>query len=92
MEIAYTNHEHYHAHIVFNNTNYSGDMDFQRTKIFVEIEVKTGIDEIIKVSEIFEDFLKKCADFGVLVEYNPDHKIDLKSCSMNKNRITLVQK
>ncbi len=32
----------------------------------------------IKVSEDFEDFLQKCADFGILVDYNPDHKIDLK--------------
>ena len=32
----------------------------------------------IKVSEDFEDFLAKCADFGILVDYNPDHKIDLK--------------
>lgn len=31
------------------------------------------------MSRIFHvDFLAKCADYGVLVEYNPDHKIDLK--------------
>lgn len=40
--------------------------------------LKETIDEVIKVSEDFEDFLAKCADFGVLVEYNSDHKIDLK--------------
>ena len=33
---------------------------------------------MVNVSDSFEDFLKKCADFGVLVEYNPSHKIDLK--------------
>ena len=33
---------------------------------------------MIKESEDFDDFLRKCADFGVLVEYDPDHKIDLK--------------
>lgn len=41
-------------------------------------ELKRAIDEVIKVSEDFEDFLAKCADFGILVDYNPDHKIDLK--------------
>ena len=30
------------------------------------------------MSENFEDFLQKCADYGILVDYNPDHKIDLK--------------
>ena len=41
-------------------------------------QLKRAIDEVIKVSEDFEDFLQKCADFGILVDYNPDHKIDLK--------------
>ena len=41
-------------------------------------QLKRTIDEVIKASEDFEDFLAKCADFGILVDYNPDHKIDLK--------------
>ena len=41
-------------------------------------QLKRTIDEVIKVSEDFEDFLAKCADFGILVDYNPEHKIDLK--------------
>ncbi len=41
-------------------------------------QLKRAIDEVIKVSEDFEDFLAKCADFGILVDYNPDHKINLK--------------
>ena len=41
-------------------------------------KLKYAIDQVIKVSDDFEDFLNKCADFGVLVEYNPNHKIDLK--------------
>ncbi|MGB4092253.1 MAG: relaxase/mobilization nuclease domain-containing protein, partial [Ruminococcus flavefaciens] len=41
-------------------------------------QLKRAIDEVIKVSEDFEDFLAKCADFGILADYNPDHKIDLK--------------
>ena len=41
-------------------------------------QLKRAIDEVIKVSEDFNDFLAKCAEFGILVDYNPDHKIDLK--------------
>ena len=41
-------------------------------------KLKRAIDEVVKHSEDFEDFLSKCADYGVLVEYNPYHKIDLK--------------
>ena len=33
---------------------------------------------VVRDSEDFEDFLSKCAAHGILVEYNPDHKIDLK--------------
>lgn len=40
--------------------------------------LKYAIDQVIKASDDFEDFLRKCADFGVLVDYNPYHKIDLK--------------
>ncbi|SDA33072.1 hypothetical protein SAMN02910447_03558 [Ruminococcus sp. YE71] len=36
-------------------------------------QLKRAIDEDIKVSEDFEDFLAKSADFGILVDYNPDH-------------------
>jgi hypothetical protein len=41
-------------------------------------KLKKAIDQVVMNSEDFEDFLAKCADYGVLVEYNPDHKIDLK--------------
>ena len=41
-------------------------------------KLKKAIDQVVMNSEDFEDFLSKCADYGVLVEYNPDHKIDLK--------------
>lgn len=41
-------------------------------------KLKKAIDQVVMNSENFEDFLAKCADYGVLVEYNPDHKIDLK--------------
>lgn len=41
-------------------------------------KLKKAIDQVVMNSENFEDFLSKCADYGVLVEYNPEHKIDLK--------------
>ena len=41
-------------------------------------KLKYAIDQVIKSSDDFDDFLKKCADFGVLADYNPNHKIDLK--------------
>lgn len=41
-------------------------------------KLKRAIDEVVKHSVDFEDFLAKCADYGVIVDYNPDHKIDLK--------------
>lgn len=41
-------------------------------------KLKYAIDQVVKASDDFEDFLKKCADFGVLVEYNPERTIDLK--------------
>ena len=41
-------------------------------------KLKYTIDQVVKASEDFDDFLRKCAEYGVLVEYDPDHKIDLK--------------
>ena len=41
-------------------------------------KLKKAIDQVVMNSVDFEDFLAKCADYGVLVEYNPEHKIDLK--------------
>ena len=41
-------------------------------------KLKYAIDQVAKQSDDFDDFLKKCRENGILVEYNPDHKIDLK--------------
>lgn len=41
-------------------------------------KLKKAINQVVMNSEDFEDFLTKCADYGVIVDYNPDHKIDLK--------------
>ena len=54
------------------------EWDMSRLGLSWKAKLKFTIDQVIKVSENFEDFLAKCADFGVLVEYNPEHKIDLK--------------
>lgn len=54
------------------------EWDMSRQRLSWKAKLKFTIDQVIKESENFEDFLRKCADFGVLVEYNPDHKIDLK--------------
>ena len=54
------------------------EWDMNRQGLSWKAKLKFTIDQVIKESENFDDFLKKCADFGVLVEYDPDHKIDLK--------------
>ena len=41
-------------------------------------KLKYAIDQAIAAGRPDAQDLAKCADFGVLVEYNPDHKIDLK--------------
>lgn len=41
-------------------------------------KLKYAIDQVVKDSDNFEDFLEKCKAHGILVEYNPEHKIDLK--------------
>lgn len=56
------------------------EWDMNRQGLSWKAKLKYTIDQVIKVSEDFDDFLRKCADFGVFVEYNPDHKIDLNLC------------
>ena len=57
-------------------SHYEWELDKQ--SLSWKAQLKQAIDEVIKVSEDFNDFLAKCAEFGILVDYNPDHKIDLK--------------
>ncbi len=54
------------------------EWDMTRQGLSWKDKLKYMIDQVVKVSEDFDDFLAKCKDFGVLVEYDPDHKIDLK--------------
>lgn len=72
----------HHLSVVENPEQSKGKSHFEwkldKENLSWKSRLKKAIDEIIKVSDSFEDFLAKCAEFGVLVDYNPDHKIDLK--------------
>ena len=54
------------------------EWDMSRQGLSWKAKLKYAIDQVVKNSENFEDFLSKCAEYGILVDYNPDHKIDLK--------------
>lgn len=54
------------------------EWDMNRQGLSWKAKLKYAIDQVIKASTDFDDFLRKCAEYGVLVEYNPNHKIDLK--------------
>ena len=54
------------------------EWDMNHQGLSWKAKLKYAIDQVIKVSEDFNDFLSKCAEYGILAEYNPDHKIDLK--------------
>jgi len=54
------------------------EWDMNRQGLSWKAKLKYTIDQVVKASEDFDDFLRKSAEYGVLVEYNPDHKIDLK--------------
>ena len=123
----HTDHEHCHAHIIVNNTNFvtgktfetehnqgkkkdrawaevrrisdelctennlsvienpeqskgksHWEWDMSRQGLSWKAKLKYAIDQVVKESRDFEDFLLKCAEYGILVEYDPEHKIDLK--------------
>lgn len=54
------------------------EWDMNRQGLSWKAKLKYAIDQVIKESKDFADFLLKCAENGILVESNPDHKIDLK--------------
>ena len=54
------------------------EWDMKRQGLSWKARLKYAIDNVIIDSESFEDFLKRCRENGILVEYNPAHKIDLK--------------
>lgn len=54
------------------------EWDMNRQGLSWKAKLKYAIDRAVKDSENFEDFLQKCSENGVLVNYDPTHKIDLK--------------
>ena len=72
----------HHLSVVENPEQSKGkshwEWELDKQNLSWKSRLKNAIDEVIKISDSFEDFLAKCADFGILVDYNPDHKIDLK--------------
>ncbi len=54
------------------------EWDMNRQGLSWKAKLKNAIDKVIAESENFEDFLRRCAENGILVQYNPAHKIDLK--------------
>lgn len=54
------------------------EWDMNRLGLSWKSKLKNCIDECIMHSENFDDFLKKCGDFGIDYSYDPQHKIDLK--------------
>jgi len=54
------------------------EWDMTRQGMSWKAKLKYAIDNVIMDSENFEDFLEKCKVNGILVDYNPNHKIDLK--------------
>ena len=54
------------------------EWDMSRQGLSWKAKLKYAIDQAVQQSEDFADFLQKCAESGILVYYNPQHKIDLK--------------
>lgn len=54
------------------------ELDMSRQGLSWKAKLKYAIDQVIKESKNFEDFLEKCKAHGIIADYNPDHKIDLK--------------
>ena len=72
----------HHLSVIEHNEQTKGmthwEWDLNRQGLSWKTKLKYAIDQAVMNSGSFEDFLAKCAEYGVLVEYNPDHKIDLK--------------
>lgn len=52
--------------------------DMNRQNLPWKAKLKFAIDQVVKESDDFEDFLKKCRLHNIEVVYNPEHVIDLK--------------
>ncbi len=54
------------------------EWEMNRQGLSWKAKLKYAIDMVVKESDDFDDFLEKCKAHGILVDYNPNHKIDLK--------------
>ena len=54
------------------------EWDMNRQNLSWKAKLKFAIDQVVKESDDFEDFLKKCRLHNIEVVYNPEHVIDLK--------------
>ncbi len=54
------------------------ECDMNRQGLSWKAKLKNAIDKVVSESESWEDFLRRCAENNILVQYNPEHKIDLK--------------
>ncbi|MDE6035585.1 MAG: relaxase/mobilization nuclease domain-containing protein, partial [Ruminococcus sp.] len=54
------------------------EWDMNRQNLSWKAKLKFAIDQVVKESDDFEDFLKKCRLHNIEVVYNPKHVIDLK--------------
>ena len=54
------------------------EWDMNRQGLSWKAKLKNAIDKIVAESESWEDFLRRCAENRILVQYDPTHKIDLK--------------
>ena len=57
-------------------THYEWDMS--RQGLSWKAKLKFTIDQVVKESNDFEDFLRKCSNHNIEVFYSPEHVIDLK--------------
>ncbi|MBQ1694949.1 MAG: relaxase/mobilization nuclease domain-containing protein, partial [Bacteroidales bacterium] len=54
------------------------EWDMNRQGLSWKAKLKNAIDKVVAESESWEDFLRRCAENRILVQYNPEYKIDLK--------------
>ena len=64
------------------------EWDMNRQGISWKTKLKWEIDECIKESKNFEEFLEICKAHNIEVVYNPEHKIDLKFRMDGQQRFT----
>ena len=68
--------------VIQNSENNRGkthyEWDMSRQGLSWKAKLKFTIDQVVKESNDFEDFLRKCSNHNIEVVYSPEHVIDLK--------------